>query len=375
LPRHSVRRRLRVYLAGGLIVVLAAGTIFVTTLSREPATVAPPSPAPPLPTPESAASLLARADDLFHDGQWDAAVLAYDAASQAEPDSAVAPTRASTALVFAHRYQDAIDYAQVALSLAPRSSAAHAALALAANWNRDADRARAEARRAVELDSANAVAHAYVAEVAIDQFRLGDAEAALRRAQALAPDDPEVLRVGGYLLEAQQDYAAAVDQYERAIEQRPRWAHLRVSLGHALRVLRRYDEAIASFVEGADLAPADPRPEGGLGMAYFDQEDYPTAVDHFHRAIEIDPAYSTGYGQLANIYYQRRDYVHAQPLFERAVELERDPARSASYRHALGWIYLFNRQNAEAREQFTRALELSPGLQGARDGLARLGSR
>jgi tetratricopeptide (TPR) repeat protein len=370
-----VGARLRIYLAGGLIVVLAAGTIFVTTLSREVATVAPPSSGPPPPTPESAESLLARADDLFRDGQWDAAVLAYDAASRAEPDAAVAPTRASTALVFAHRYPDAVDYAQVALALAPRSSAAHAALALAANWNRDPERARAEARRAVELDSANAVAHAYLAEVAIDQFRLAEAETELRRAQALAPDDPEVLRVSGYLLEAQQDYAAAVEQYELAIEQRPRWAHLRVSLGHALRVLRRYDEAIASFVEGADLAPGDPRPEGGLGMVYFDQEDYPTAADHYQRAIEIDPTYPTGYGQLGNIYYQRRDYAHAQPLFERAIELERDPTRNASYRHALGWIYLFNRQNADAREQFTRALELSPGLQGARDGLARLSSR
>ena len=169
---------------------------------------------------------------------------------------------------------------------------------------------------------------------------LAEAEAELRRAQALAPDDPEVLRVSGYLLESQQDYAAAVEQYEQAIEQRPRWAHLRVSLGHALRVLRRYDEAIASFVEGADLAPGDPRPEGGLGMVYFDQEDYPTAADHFQRAIEIDPTYPTGDGQLANIYYQRRDYAHAQPLFERAIELERDPTRNASYRHALGWIVL-----------------------------------
>ncbi len=75
------------------------------------------------------------------------------------------------------------------------------------------------------------------------------------------------------------------------------------------------------------------------------------------------------------IYYQRRDYARAQPLFERAVELERNPARNASYRHALGWIYLANKQNPEAREQFTKALELNPGLQGARDGLAQLGDR
>jgi len=363
---------LRLYLAGGLVVVVAAGAIFVTTLTREPATVAPPSSAPPSPTPESAATVLARADDLLLDGQWDAAVLTYDEASRLEPDSAVAPTRASTALVFAHRYQDAIDYAQYALTLAPRSSAAHAALALAFNWNGDTERAQAEARRAVELDSTNARAHAYVAEAAADQFRLADAEAALKRAEALAPEDPEVLRVGGYLLEQKQDYAAAAEAYQRAVEQRPRWAHLYVQLGHALRVLQRYDEAIDTFAAAAELAPTDPRAEAGLGRTYFDQEDYAAAIDHFQRATEIDPSYPTGWGQLANIYYQRRDYARAQPLYEKAVELERSPALNASYRNALGWIYLGNHQTAQAREQFSRALEESPGLRGARDGLARL---
>jgi tetratricopeptide (TPR) repeat protein len=140
-------------------------------------------------------------------------------------------------------------------------------------------------------------------------------------------------------------------------------------------VLHRFEEARAAFARAGEVAPADPRPEGGLGMAAFDQEDYALAIGHFERAIEIDASYPTGHGQLGVIYYQRRDYVRAQPLFERAIELERNAARNASYRHALGWIYFHNKQEGPAREQFTKALELSPTLQGARDGLARLGGR
>ena len=56
----------------------------------------------------------------------------------------------------------------------------------------------------------------------------------------------------------------------------------------------------------------------------------------------------------------------------KAIELDRDGARLAQYRHALGWIYVAARRTADAREQFTRALALNPGLQGARDGLAVL---
>ena len=54
---------------------------------------------------------------------------------------------------------------------------------------------------------------------------------------------------------------------------------------------------------------------------------------------------------------------------EEAVALEKDPVRNAEYRHALGWIYLNAKQYPKAKEEFTRALEENPDLQGAKDGL------
>lgn len=316
-----------------------------------------------------------RADELLLDGDWMGAVAAYNEAGRTEPDLVDAHVGAALTLVFSHRYDEAIERAEQAVALAPRSPDARTVLALALNWSGNSTRALAEAQRAVRADGGVAVAHAYVAEAQTDRYKLAEADAAIHRALDLAPGDPEVLRVYGYLLETRQDYAAALGAYERAIAARPRWAHLHLALGHALRVLRRFDEAATAFARAAEVSPGDPRAEGGLGMAAFDQEDYATAVGHFERAIEIDSSYPTGYGQLGVIYYHRRDYARAQPLFERAIELERNPARNASYRHALGWIYLASKQESQAREQFTKALELSPGLQGARDGLARLGGR
>jgi tetratricopeptide (TPR) repeat protein len=65
----------------------------------------------------------------------------------------------------------------------------------------------------------------------------------------------------------------------------------------------------------------------------------------------------------------QKQYDKAQPDFEKAVELEKDPSRNAEYRHALGWIYVNAKQYPQAKEQFTRALEENPDLQGAKDGL------
>jgi tetratricopeptide (TPR) repeat protein len=368
------RRRWRLYLASGLVTAVAAGALFTVGSARGGATAAP-ALLPPPPGPETAAVHVERADDLLLAGDWAGAVAAYNEANRLEPDLVDAHVGAALAMVFSHRYDEAIERAEQAAALAPRSPDARTVLALAHNWNGNSSRALAEAQRAVRADGSVAVAHAYVAEAQTDRYKLPEADAAIHRALELAPNDPEVLRVYGYLLETRQDYAAAIDVYERAIAARPRWGHLHLALGHAQRVLRRYEDAALAFGRAAEVSPSDPRAEGALGMMAFDQEDYATAVGHFERAIEIDPSYPTGHGQLGVIYYQRRDYPRAQPLFERAIELERSPARNASYRHALGWIYLANKQESLAREQFTKALELSPGLHGARDGLARLGAR
>ena len=53
---------------------------------------------------------------------------------------------------------------------------------------------------------------------------------------------------------------------------------------------------------------------------------------------------------------------------------DRDPARLAQYRQALGWSYLRLGRGPLAREQFSQALLLDPTLHSAREGLAALGT-
>lgn len=372
----SAGRRLRWYGAVGLALLLgiSAAILFVAPGRRDaPAAELAATPGPA--GPQTAEEWLAAGVDLLNDGQWEPAAQALAEARRLQPDLLPAYVHGAEALVFWHHYDEARALAEEAVALAPRSSAARAALALAASWSGDSERALREAQRAVDYDPQNPRAHAYVAEAQADQYRLADAQAAIDRALALDAEDPEVVRVSGYLLETRQEYAAAAEEYARGIDIRPYWTHLHIALGHVLRVLKQYADAEAVFLYAAQIEPTNPRGVAGVGMVYFDQENYRAAIERFQEAIEIDPSYATGYGQLGVIYYQRRDYARAQPMLERAVQLERNPARLASYRHALGWIYFHAKQTDAAREQFTKALELSPNLQGARDGLALLARR
>ena len=233
------------------------------------------------------------------------------------------------------------------------------------------DRALTSARRATELDPKLPDGWAYLAEAETDKFRLQEASDALDRATAAGGggDNPEVLRVQAYLAETNADYTGAADLYKRAVDKAPERSYLQLSLGHALRTLKQYDEAIQAYQQAADLNPDDARAEGGMGAAYYAMEEYDSAQSHLQRSLEIDPNYATGWGQLGWVFYVQKDYVNAQPNFEKAVALEKDPTRNATYRHALGWSYVNTKQCDKAKQEFTKALEENPDLDGAKEGL------
>ena len=322
--------------------------------------------------PPSAALFLERGEAAFKAGRWDEAADAFGAAARLEPVIGDPLARWARSLLNQNRLNAAVERGRQAVEVAPRSAYARAVLAVALDWSGQVDDASALARQAVQLDARSVAAQAALVEVLTDQYRLREADDALAVALRLGPPNPEVYRVQGNLHEMRADYPGAVVAYRRAIELAPAHSYLYVSLGHALRVQGLYDEALTAFARAAELTPTDARAEGGRGMVYAAREDLAPAVAHLRRALEIDPGYPTAYAQLAWLHYARREYEQAAPLFERAVELDRDRARLAQYRHALGWIMLSAKRPTDAREQFVRSLELDPELKGARDGLVAL---
>jgi len=303
-------------------------------------------------------------------GHWNAAAAIYADVARASPTLAAAHAGWARALIYANKPADAVEHAQKAADLEPKTAEFQALLALAFDWSGNPDRALTSGRRATELDPKLPEGWAYLAEAETDKFRLKEASDALDRAAAAGGgDNPEVLRVQAYLAETNADYTGAVDLYKRAVDKAPERSYMRLSLGHALRTLKQYDEAIQAYQQAADLNPQDARAEGGMGAAYYTMEEYDSAQSHLQRSLEIDPNYATGWGQLGWVFYVQKDYEKALPNFEKAVALEKDPIRNATYRHALGWSYVNTKQFDKAKQEFTRALEENPDLDGAKEGL------
>jgi tetratricopeptide (TPR) repeat protein len=337
---------------------------------------APASAAAPSPVPTPPAARLADADQQLAGGHWSAAEAIYADVAAAAPNLPAAQAGWARALIYENRPSEAVDHAQKAVDMDPRSAEYQSVLALAFDWSGNTDRALTAARRATELDPTLPEGWAYVAEANTDKFRLQEASDALAHASSLSrgTGNAEVLRVQAYLAETNADYPNAVDLYKKAIQQAPMRSDLYISLGHALRAQKQFDAAIQAYQQASDLFPADARAEGGMGAAYYAMEEYDSAQSHLERSVEIDPNYATGWGQLGWVFYVQKQYDKAQPDFEKAVDLEKDPGRNAEYRHALGWIYLNAKKYPQAKDQFTRALAENPDLEGAKEGLQVIAS-
>jgi tetratricopeptide (TPR) repeat protein len=100
--------------------------------------------------------------------------------------------------------------------------------------------------------------------------RWKDAEADLKKALELSPDQPLVLNYLGYSwIEQRVHLDEALAMIQKAVEQRPDDGYIVDSLGWAFYKLGRYAEAIEWLEKAAALIPEDPTINDHLGDAYW----------------------------------------------------------------------------------------------------------
>jgi len=117
----------------------------------------------------------------------------------------------------------------------------------------------------VDLDPSFAEAWGELAIIhALDVFwgrdgspaRLAKGEAAIARAQSLAPDSPEIIGdVGTFAYYAHRDYTKAVAQYERLAQLQPNNAQMHFSLGLVLRRQGHWAESLVRMRRTLELEP------------------------------------------------------------------------------------------------------------------------
>jgi serine/threonine-protein kinase len=286
---------------------------------------------------------------LDHNQKW--ADLALDAANRAlEADSGLEPVYVTLGRIHIStgKYDVALEEFERALNLAPR----------------DADAIQGTAQTYQKLG------------------RNREAEAMLKRAQALQPDAWEgYFRLGNFYYTLSR-FPEAESQYRRAIELAPDNAAAYTNLGTALTNENRYSEARTVLEKALALNPTYSG-YNNLASVYFLEGRYADSSAIYEKALKLSDSDYSLWGNLAAAYSAVPALAsRSAAAYEKAALLAEKKAREApdgAVQSSLAEYYAALKMPEKARARLESALELSPAdpavVLSAADAYALLGDR
>jgi tetratricopeptide (TPR) repeat protein len=251
-------------------------------------------------------------------GRYDEAIAVYRRAL--EMSYLNAPLRMNLALAYykAARCREAIDAFASVLEIQP---GAYAAMLLTA----DCRLQLGDAVKAIELLSPIADAHVddlafnYVLGMALLQNRqVNDAAVHLDRILKRG-DSAEARLMMGMAHRAASDYAAARDEFARAVALNPQLPLAHSLHGQALLSTGDREAARAAFLKELALNPTDFEASLYLGVIFKEEQNYAEARQRFEKALSVRPHDPGAQYQMATLLVATGDNQSALAILERLV--------------------------------------------------------
>jgi tetratricopeptide (TPR) repeat protein len=210
--------------------------------------------------PQYVKAQLGRGDAYFDDGRQEEAVEVLRTLAAANPELSTAQAALADALRRTEQCGEAVTFYTAALDLVDTTQPRY--------WF---------------LYYARGICH----EI-LDDFDA--AEADLRQALVLNPDQPQVLNNLGYsLVEQRRNLDEALDMIERAVAAEPESGYIVDSLGWVFYRLGRYEEAVEPMERAVALLPNDPIVNDHLGDVYWMVGRHREARFQWERALSFEP--------------------------------------------------------------------------------------
>lgn len=98
-----------------------------------------------------------------------------------------------------------------------------------------------------------------------------------------------------------EDYAAALDAFERLLKMNPGYSEAWINRGAALYQLDHYPAARQSFSRAVELSPESALARAGMGAACHKLEFLDEAAEAYREAVALDPAYAAAWSALGDL--------------------------------------------------------------------------
>jgi tetratricopeptide (TPR) repeat protein len=161
----------------------------------------------------------------------------------------------------------------------------------------------------------------------------------------------------GYQSFHQERYAAALDQFQQAVQTAPHLAEGHYYLGLTYAQMMMQDKAEQEYRAALERMP-DLRPaEEKLCILLYERGRYDEAIERLRPMIEQNPRDTFALGELAINYLAKGDAATAIPLLEQYNQLSGPQAWGLAH---LGRAYDLHEQPERAEQLYQQALKLDP---------------
>ncbi len=296
-----------------LVLILIAGFLFYVNRVVEPLS---PSLFLPSPTPTtSPENFISQAEALATQGKYTQALQQYQKALQADPRNPAYYLSMARLNIFSGNYADAVTNASNALLLSNTSSQAEAIKGFGLALTGEYLEGEASLNRAIELDSGNASAYAFLSILYSQQIisgqgavaNLDKAIDASRKALSIAPNAIETHWARGLVLYITANYEEAIAELDAATAQNSNIMALHMALGGSFSALQRYDRAVEEYTRASALNPTDPNPSLYVSRIYFGIGEFGRAVQYAEQAVSNATTDPYLYGNLGMTYFKNRE--------------------------------------------------------------------
>lgn len=125
---------------------------------------------------------------------------------------------------------------------------------------------------------------------------------------------------------AAKKFEAALDCFNRLLQEKPKHLDAYCQKGNVLFELKRFDQALAAFEKAIHIEPQASAAYISLGISLHALGRYEEAINFYQKALKISPEDFMIYRNMGNAYNELKNYEEALRQYDRAIEIKADYA-------------------------------------------------
>lgn len=173
----------------------------------------------------------------------------------------------------------------------------------------------------------------------------------------------------GCALMAQEKYEFALEKFQVAQEDSPKYIECYTNLGNVLSCLERYDEALDNFKKGLMIDEKSATINFDIGNIMYLKGDIAEAIKYYNRADDCGTLTADMYDVIAELFIETQDYTQGLRFINRAIKLE--PLNGEYYLEKVR-IFIEQEKVDEALETLSELNKLLPDVYDAYDMMSEI---